>query len=460
MKSTAELYGSILRRIVYPAGDRVRGVPIGSELARLRESQWWNSSELSSLAGLKLQYLVHQCFSRMPAYRRLIESHGVTPIRIRALEDLRLLPPVTKDFIRTHFDGGFDPGMPRKDAFVARTGGSTGDPVQFYISRSGRAADRASYYRCLEWANGGRSGVIFSVWGALVVANARQRWWRRLKGQLLTRKNTLDAFAMAPPAMDAFLAQMRKHDRVLLRGYTTALADLAHYAAESGIVMTNIVSVVTTAEQLQAPQRELLERVFHAPVFDQYGCGEAGGIASECSEHKGLHIALDHIAVEILDDDFQPCPPGVTGKVVITALDNTSTPFIRYCNGDEAMLLPDPCACGRGLPLMSAPAGRTSDMIYGLNGARVHGEFFSHLLHETGWTGRFAVRQFQVVQLDRDLLRFDIAARTIPDAREQARVADRVRDYLGPMRVEFRAVEQVDRSQSGKRRFTLRLWQP
>ena len=183
-------------------------------------------------------------------------------------------------------------------------------------------------------------------------------------------------------------------------------------------------------------------------------------MASECPEHKGLHIALDHVVVEILDDNLQPCPAGVTGKVAITALDNTSTPFIRYCNGDEATLLPDSCACGRGLPLMSAPAGRTSDMIYGLNGNRVHGEFFSHVLHESGWTGRFAVRQFQVVQVDRDLLRFDIAADAVPDAREQEIVIQRFRDYLGPMRVEFRSVENVDRGQSGKRRFTLRTWQP
>jgi hypothetical protein len=39
------------------------------------------------------------------------------------------------------------------------------------------------------------------------------------------------------------------------------------------------------------------------------------------------------------------------------------------------------------------------------------------------------------------------------------RVMQRMHDYLGPMRIEFRHVESVDRGQSGKRRFTLRQWQ-
>jgi hypothetical protein len=84
---------------------------------------------------------------------------------------------------------------------------------------------------------------------------------------------------------------------------------------------------------------------------------------------------------------------------------------------------------------------------------------FCIILHESKWTERLAVHQFQVVQAGRDLIRFDLAAEKMPDQADIRCVMQRIQDYLGPMRIEFRHVESVDRGQSGKRRFTLRQWQ-
>jgi phenylacetate-CoA ligase len=454
-------YGALLRHALLPAGDALRGVPLGAAIAELERSQWRSRAELMDAADTKLRALVAHCHARMPAYRALLDDHGIAPAAIRGHRDLARLPLMTKTFLRAHFpDGLLDPALPRVDRYVHRTGGSTGEPMFFYLSRRARATDRAGFYRHLRWVGSERGELLFSVWGDMVVATQRARWARTLKSRLITRNVVLDAFEMTPATMDGFLALMRRRRPAVLRGYTTALVELARHADAHAIAVSGLRAVLTTAEQILPWQRELLERVFGAPVFDEYGCGEVQGVAYECAAHTGLHVALEHAIVEIVDEAGCPKPPGEVGRVALTGLDNLAMPFIRYVNGDEAALLPEPCPCGRGLPLMSPVQGRTADMIYGVNGQRAHGEFFTHLIHEIGWTDGLPITEFQVVQASRDTLRFDLAAGAMPPATEMERVTRRIQDYLGPMQVEFRHVAHVDRGRSGKRRFTLRLWNP
>lgn len=457
----ASSYGALLRHVILPVGDALRGVPLGAAIADLEETQWWSRERLVELAGRRLQALVRHCHDRMPAVQRLMREHGVSPDDVRTLADLPRLPLITKEFLRASFpDGILDPTLPRADRYVHRTGGSTGEPMFFYLSRRARATDRAGFYRHLRWVGSERGERLFSVWGDLVVASERTRLTRGLKFWLITRNHVLNAFEMTPDTMEHFLDRLCRLRPPILRGYTTALVELARHLDQHPRRIPPLKAILTTAEQILPWQRALLERVFAAAVYDEYGCGEVQGIAYECGAHRGLHVAIEHAVVEIVDDAGRPKPPGEFGRVAVTGLDNLAMPFIRYLNGDEAALLPDPCPCGRGLPLMSPVQGRTADMIYGVNGRRAHGEFFTHLIHEVGWTERLPITEFQVVQGERDALRFDLAAGRMPPATEIAQVTRRIQDYLGPMRVEFRHVEHVDRGRSGKRRFTVRLWNP
>ena len=93
---------------------------------------------------------------------------------------------------------------------------------------------------------------------------------------------------------------------------------------------------MTTAEPLLPQHRELFEKVFSAEVFDQYGCGEIGGIAYECPAHTGLHITEERLIVNTKDN----------GEFLLTALDNYAMPNINYWNGDEAEFENQECTCG------------------------------------------------------------------------------------------------------------------
>jgi phenylacetate-CoA ligase len=59
-------------------------------------------------------------------------------------------------------------------------------------------------------------------------------------------------------------------------------------------------------------------------------------IAHACPQ-GGMHITAEDIIVEIVDEQGRP-PPGVPGEVVVTHLYSTGFPFVRYKNGDVAVL--------------------------------------------------------------------------------------------------------------------------
>jgi phenylacetate-CoA ligase len=108
--------------------------------------------------------------------------------------------------------------------------------------------------------------------------------------------------------------------------------------------------------------RETIEDAFDCPVFDYYGSREIGAIAAECEEHHGYHISAENVVVEFVDDG-ESVSAGEKGLILITNLANYGMPFIRYKLGDVGIPSADMCPCGRGLPLMSAIEGRTSDFM-------------------------------------------------------------------------------------------------
>jgi phenylacetate-CoA ligase len=456
-----DLYGRFLQRLVFPLGDRVRGVPIGQVLGLLSESQWWPANKIQELQSEKLRILVGKAYEHVPYYRRLMDKHGIRPADIQTVNDLTRMPLLTKDIVHAEYpDGLVNRSIPRSQLSASATSGSTGQPKQFYLSRATRTWDQAAYYRCLQWCGADRGEHHFLVWGAPVVMSAYERMERKLKTTLLTRQTQLSTWKMEAATMERFLRGMRRYAPVLLRGYTTSLTRLGRFAKENGLDIPPVKAVNTTAEQVLEQDRVALRELFNAPVFDQYGCGECNGIASECAEHRGLHVFQEHCVVEILDDEGAPVAPGQPGRVVLTNLDNEAFPFIRYVCGDVASWVGETCPCGRNLPLLSGITGRIADTIYGVNGNRVWGWFFAAVMMQTGLSAALGVKEFVFVQTGRDRLRLDLASDREPTPQEMESLCSRIREYLGPMQIDSRRVTQVDRGRSGKLRYAIQEWQP
>ena len=381
----------LFRHLVFSPVAALRGERISHYGALLDRSQWAEPDSIRLIQKEKLGRLLDSAAAAVPRFRERL-GDAVDPGRI-APDDLGALPFLTKADLRDHQEQLVSSQLPSR-LTKNTTGGSTGQAVTIWKSRDATAQETAAQYRGFRWAGidiGDRQGRF---WGVPMVSS-RDRLKARL-ADFITNRKRCSAFAFSEADMVRYTETMNRFKPRYFYGYVSMLCRYAEFLEESGHRLTfDLHAIVTTAEQLTSSHRALLERVFGARVYNEYGCGEIGTIAHQC-ERGAMHINAENMIIEILDGE-RPCAPGEVGEIVVTELNNHAMPLIRYRLGDFAALSDETCACGRNLPVLSEIAGRAYDLVYNREGEVFHGEFFMYIFEEIKRLG-MGVGAFQVVQ--------------------------------------------------------------
>jgi len=241
-----------------------------------------------------------------------------------------------------------------------------------------------------------------------------------------------------------------------LMAYVDAAASLAEFSEMHGLRAPKLKTVMACAGNVTAEARTVLQRVFGAEVFDKYGSRECADIACECAQHSGLHINSPHVFVEIVDDHGSPCPPGVTGRLLVTMLRNRGFPMIRYEIGDlGSWTEPGPCACGLPFPRLAALEGRADDRLVAADGTLLSSVFVRHFVGVS--LNREAIKEWQFEQRGprEFVFRFvPLATTLLGDT--LAALRQRFEAVLGAQaRIEMDRVERIPRSPSGKQRWVI-----
>ncbi|MEW6602338.1 MAG: hypothetical protein AB1499_15305, partial [Nitrospirota bacterium] len=180
---------------------------------------------------------------------------------------------------------------------------------------------------------------------------------------------------------------------VSLYGYASNLYRIAKICHKHEINYIEFPITFSTGEMLYDHQRDFLKKQFKSNIFDYYGCNEVGPIAYECEYHK-KHISGERMIIETTDAKGNQVI-NVQGEITITDLDNYAMPFIRYKNGDVAVMTNDACSCGRGLKIIKSVEGRTQEYLRTLDGNYIPAIFFP-----TRFRNLRGVDQYQIIQHD------------------------------------------------------------
>ena len=125
------------------------------------------------------------------------------------------------------------------------------------------------------------------------------------------------------------------------------------------------------------------------------------GVAMECAESHGLHVAEDHFYAEIVDPDtLKPLPDGEYGELVFTTLTRECCPLVRYRTRDVTRIIPEECACGRTHRKIDRIVGRTDDMLI-LRGVNV----FPSQIEQVIVSFPEIAAQYQIIRKLQDLKR-------------------------------------------------------
>jgi phenylacetate-CoA ligase len=443
------MYTRLVSGLLFPLHERLKKHDSVAVRRALERSQWLPAADLQALQLKRLNALLADAGRHVPYYRELFASLGLQPGGFKSLSELTQLPFLTKAVIRAHTEG-----MKSEQAQgLARfnTGGSSGEPLIFFIGKERVSHDVAAKWRATRWWGVDIGDPEIVVWGSPIELGSqdRIRAWR----DKLLRTELLPAFEMNEAKLDGFVAAIRRRRPRMLFGYPSALSHIARHAQARGVAMDDLGIKVAfvTSERLYDEQRALISQVFGCPVANGYGGRDAGFIAHQCPS-GGMHITAEDVIVELVDREGQAVPVGQPGEIVVTHLATRDFPFVRYRTGDVAVMDERACACGRGLPMLREIQGRSTDFVIAADGTVMHGLALIYILRDLP-----ALASFKVVQHSRahcEVLLLPEAGFEAESA--TAKIVEGFRRRLGAeVRVEVKLVDQIPPEKSGKFRYII-----
>ena len=370
---------------------------------------------------------------------RMRDAELSRPVTLRDLElplALQLIAPVSKADLRAAGAGALRDGRLSASWFSSRSSGSSGEP--FRVHYDARAWSTLKYLVKMRTrrAAGMRLMDRIAILDAIDPGDEGR--------SLLERAGRLKRISVFRPAAEIAEA-LATYAPAEIYGLPSVLLEVAR-ASDAGAPHVRTNRIVTSGEILTASARRAIVAAFGGRLFDVYGTSETKEIAWEC--RAGLrHINADVVHVEIVGDDGSCVDAGVEGEIVVTLLVNRAMPLIRYRTADRGSLLDARCSCGRASPLLGVVSGREADVLELADGSTLSPYLLTMALEPIG-----GLAQFQVVQLERDLLRVRAVAGCSVDARAlELEIARALRAALpSSVRVEVALVDHLERGARAK----------
>lgn len=443
-----DLYTRLVADVVFPLHERLKGHGTVRVRRDLEDSQWWPRERLQTLQLQRLRALLAHAYSHVPYYREVLTQAGLQNGEVGSLADLQHLPFLTKPLIRANLE--------RLKADRARglarfnTGGSSGEPLIFFIGKERVSHDVAAKWRATRWWGVDIGDPEIVVWGSPIELGTQDKL-RAVRDRLL-RTRLLPAFAMSEQKLDEFVATLRGVRPRMIFGYPSSISLIARHARKRGQPLNalGVKVVFVTSERLYDEQRHDIEDVFGCPVANGYGGRDAGFIAHQCPA-GGMHITAEDIIVEIIDGEGRVLPPGQAGEVTVTHLATRDFPFIRYRTGDVAVLDDEACACGRGLPLLKEIQGRATDFVVAADGTIMHGLALIYVIR-----GVAGVENFKIVQESLGQTRVQLVTTADFRAESEREIVAAMKARLGEgVDVTLERVEHIPSEASGKFRYVM-----
>jgi len=218
----------------------------------------------------------------VPYYKKLMIESGIDLKSEKDISILAKLPLLTKNLIQNNIKSLIADNFSREDLFENATGGSTGVPLKFYQSLQYQAIGMALDVVVRDWWGIKPYDKTAQLWGA-----DREFFEFTLKEKIyhaLQRVKDLNAFRMTEDSLLEFCQMLERWSPPYLMGYSSALEALARLAQKNNKFSFSLKAIRSTAENLYPHQRNLIENLLKAPVYNFYGTREINNLAAECPE--------------------------------------------------------------------------------------------------------------------------------------------------------------------------------
>jgi phenylacetate-CoA ligase len=436
----------------------------------LLESERLPQEVLQGIQLDKLKKILAFAQKHVPFYQRKFKGLGLDIRGINDLKDVRNIPPLSRSEVIDHHkemvDRRFaqsipnadnrpgDPGTPiqfarfKKHKLVRNTSsGSTGAPTIFYEDGSRTALNWVHELRLKQWfgvepcakeARLVRLSVDYNLRNRMVYM--RRLLWNQL---LLPGTNLADAdYSLSLKAILEFKPKV-------LWGFPSALSGLAEYILRTKQKLNGYKPVVAIgwAGPVYDHEEKNIKEAFGCAVSNNYGAREVGHIAGRCPQ-GAFHINQENHFVEIeprndIDRNHE------VGEILVSSLDPSPMPFIRYRMGDIGKVCESNCSCGRTLLELSGFMGRTGEIFISKDGRMISPNFWCRFFFANHFSN--AIRRFQVIYKKDKNLKIIIERDTNYDKNTENYIKQGIlKNFSSETELDLVYVEKIEPQISGK----------
>ncbi|WP_153116282.1 phenylacetate--CoA ligase family protein [Rhodocyclus tenuis] len=413
-------------------------------------------AQLREVQLRRLQAIVTRAWKNVPLFRQRLDERGLTPDDIQSLADIAKLPFTVKTDLRDTYPFGLF-ASPMEDVVrLHASSGTTGKPivvayteedVQVWTEVMARTFAACTLHRGDIMQNSFGYGLFTGGLGTHYGAEALGAAVIPVSGGNTERQIML----------------LRDFGVTAICATPSFFVHLVDKAIEMGVDLKTLPLRVGVfgAEPWTDGMRERIQIDAGIEAFDIYGLSEitGPGVASECSEHEGLHVFEDHFYPEIIDPvTGQPLPDGEEGELVLTTLSKKAMPMIRYRTRDITAIITERCGCGRTLRRIRRISRRSDDMFI-IRGVNVFpSQVEAALLQVEGTLPHYQIILTRTQGLDQMTVEVEVTPEVFSDkvrAMEElrSRIAHAIEHILG-IRVGLRLVgpHSIPRSEGKARR--------
>jgi phenylacetate-CoA ligase len=331
----------------------------------IREIETKNLEEIILFQQQELKKLLRYLKQKSAFYRTLFKEHKIDPEKINTLEDLKLVPPTSKEDLQLH---GSDFVCVDKSEIVdyITTSGTLGEPVIFAMTDND--LNRLAFNEFISFRIAGcTSEDVFQL-----MTTMDRRFMAGLAYFLGTRMLKAAMIRVGNGIPELQWDSIRRFSPTTLVAVPSFLINIIDYADKMGINLhqSGVKRAVCIGDSIRNPDftfntlgKKISERWPGLKLFSTYASTEMATSFTECEYGMGGHHNPELIIVEFLDEHDQPVPYGIPGEVTITTLGVEGMPLLRFKTGDILAAHNEPCKCGRNTIRLGPVIGRKKQMI-------------------------------------------------------------------------------------------------
>lgn len=332
-------HGKVLDNIMQKDFDKIKNFPY-NDYKDIQEYQLKRISEI-----------VDYAYENIPLYHKKYSKIGYTKGMIKTWEDYRKLPILYKEEL---IEGFPDEIAKSPDDFnlSTRSSGSSGKFVTLSLSLDAIYTDTMQGVRQFILQN----DKNYSENDKVLFIYTLPWWIVSINGKYEQE------FLPTTSSVEEVIKKLEETRPRIISTYPTYLTKMSSYGID--LKKYGVELVIVHSEQSTRQERDLLEKSLNVKVLDEYSSEELTRIALECPNNV-YHLEEDACYIEVVDPNTkESLGYGKTGVVVGTNLLNTSTPIIRYYQGDLAEIdKPVVCNCGNNCRILKNIKGRYMDSV-------------------------------------------------------------------------------------------------